>query len=330
MPAGQAGNRRNRLSYARIFIGGKEIPLGVGLIGLLLFSTAIVNLFTKELATIYGIIFSIVLYGIFSVTEHMNLKTVATGKHELEQDRINAQEDVSQEGMEVRPGNILVAVRDPRNLLYLQKILEQTDTTKRDVVVMTARVYHRQHSFSGSESVDASEVFEQYEQELFTAVVSLAEKQGKHVSLLVAPTNNVFDSILSTAQRLRSSRIVCGLSNKLSADEQAKLSGDAWERLPEPRPRMVLEIVAPDSQVHDYELGPHAPRLRLEDLRLMHEIWLELTRDPKYAGLHHYHVVGTALRELRERLHGTDRTEALDDIENELKRKSEEPPDDSC
>jgi amino acid transporter len=313
-----------------IRIGGKEIPVGVGLIGLLLFATAIVNLFTKELATIYGIAFSIMLYVVFSVTEHMNLKTVASGKHDLEQFRIDAQEDVSQEGMEVRPGSILVAVRDPRNLLYLQKVLEQTDTTKRDVVVMTARVYHRQHSFSGSESVDASEVFEQYEQELFTAVVSLAEKQGKHVALLVAPTNNVFDSILSTAQRLRSSRIVCGLSNKLTADEQAKLSGDAWERLPEPRPRIVLEIVAPDGQIHDYELGPHAPRLRLEDLRLMHEIWLELTRDPKYAGLHHYHVVGTALRELRERLHGTDRTEALDDIENELKRKSEEAPDDSC
>jgi hypothetical protein len=88
----------------------------------------------------------------------------------------------------------------------------------------------------------------------------------------------------------------------------------------------VLEIVAPDGQVHDYELGPHTPRLRQEDLRLMHDIWLELTRDPKYAGLHHYHVVGAALRELRERLHGAERKQALGDIEAELKRNSEEPP----
>ena len=309
-----------------IRIGDKEIPVGVGIIGLILFSTAIVNLFTKQLATIYGIIFSVLLYVVFTVTERMNAKVVAGGTHDLEQFRINAQEDVSQAGMEVHPGNILVAVRDPRNLTYLQKILEQTDTTKRDVVVMTSRVYHRQHSFSGSESVDASEVFEQYEQELFTAVVSLAEKQGKHVSLLVAPTNNVFDSILATAQRLRSSRIVCGLSNKLTADEQAKLSGDAWERLPEPRPRIRLEIIAPDAQVFDYELGPHTPRLRTQDLRLMHDIWLELTRDPKYAGLHHYHVVGTALKELRGRLNGSGREDALRDIETELKASPEEPP----
>ncbi|HEY3928977.1 MAG TPA: APC family permease [Candidatus Koribacter sp.] len=310
-----------------IRIGDKEIPIGVGMIGVLLFATAIVNLFTKELATIYGIIFSIILYVVFSISERMNLKTVAGGLHDLEQFRVNAQDDVSQEGMEVRPGNILVAVRDPRNLLYLQKVLEQTDTTKRDVVVMTSRVYHRQYSFSGSESVDASEVFEQYEQELFTSVVSLAEKVGKHVSLLVAPTNNVFDSILATSQRLRSSRIVCGLSNKLTADEQAKLSGDAWERLPEPRPRIRLEIIAPDGQVHDYELGPHTPRLRNEDLKLMHDIWLELTRDPKYAGLHHYHVVGTALREFRERLHGSERAEALEDIDSDLKRSpGDDPP----
>src|ERR1035437_4155951 len=77
-----------------IHIGGKEIPIGVGLIGLLLFSTAIVNLFTKKLATIYGIAFSVLLYVVFTITERMNLKTVAGGKHELEQFRINAQEDV--------------------------------------------------------------------------------------------------------------------------------------------------------------------------------------------------------------------------------------------
>ena len=43
------------------------------------------------------------------------------------------------------PGNILVAVRDPRNLYYLRHILGHTNTTKQDVVVMSARLYHREH-----------------------------------------------------------------------------------------------------------------------------------------------------------------------------------------
>jgi hypothetical protein len=84
---------------------------------------------------------------------------------------------------------------------------------------------------------EASQVFDHYEQELFTAAVAVAEKEGKPVSLLVVPASDVFDAIVVTAHRLESSRIVCGLSNKLSPDEQAKLTGDAWERLPDPKPR---------------------------------------------------------------------------------------------
>ena len=59
----------------------------------------------------------------------------------------------------------------------------------------------------------------------------------------------MFEAIIETATRLDSTRVVCGLSNKLTADEQAKLTGDAWERLPEPRPRMTLEVCAPDGTV---------------------------------------------------------------------------------
>ena len=307
-------------------IGRFQFPVTVSIIFLVLLGVAIVNLFTKPLATKYGIIFSAVLYGVFTITERMNQRTVAAGKHELEHFRVAEQDEPTYDSIEVRPGNILVAVRDPNNLSYLRQILHQTDTNKRDVVVMTARVYHRQHSFGDARNMDPAEVFDQYEQGLFTAVVNIAEKEGKHVSLLVAPTNDVFDAIVATAQRLRTSRIVCGLSNKLSADQQAKLTGDAWERLPEPRPRLKMEVVAPDGHRWQFELGPHTPRLRNEDLRLMHELWLELTRDPKYAGLHHYHVVAAALSELRDRLHGTDRTAALNDIETELKRHPEEPP----
>jgi hypothetical protein len=225
--------------------------------------------------------------------------------------------------MEVRPGNVLVAVRDPRNLYYLRDVLKYTDTTKQDVVVMTSRIYHREHSFSGNVQMDTSEVFEDYERELFTAVVNEAEKEGRHVSLLVAPTNDVFESIVATGQRLNSSAIVCGLSNKLSAEEQGKLTGDAWERLPDPKPRMRLIVASPERK-WEFELGPHTPRMRPQDLKLMHDIWLQITRDPQYANLHHYHVISVALRELQERLNGSGRAEALADIREEIKRPETE------
>jgi len=304
-------------------IGSIELPIGLALISLLLFATAVINLFTKQLATISGIAFSAFLFCVFTVSERINRKTMKGQQHELEQFRVNARDELTAQDMEVRPGNILVAVRDPSNLSYLRDVLAHTDTVKQDVVVMTARVYHREHSFSGSTTLDSSEVFEEYEQELFTSVVNLAEKEGKHVSLMVVPTNDVFEAIVATGQRLGSSLIVCGLSNKLTPEEQGKLTGDAWERLPEPKPRVRMQVVASDGRKWEYILGPHAPRFRPQDLRLMHDIWLELTRDPQYSHLHHYHVVSVALREFHSRLHGPERTQALSDLQDELDRDDE-------
>jgi hypothetical protein len=204
--------------------------------------------------------------------------------------------------------------------------LAKTDTTKTDVVVMTSRVYHREHSFSGSEVVDTSEVFKKYEQELFTAVVTAAEKEGKHVSLVVVPTNDIFESIVATAQRLHSSVIVCGLSNKLTADEQGKLTGDAWERLPEPRPRLRLVVVEPDRSRHEYLLGPHLPRMRQADVDLLHGLWKEVTSDPRYRELHHYHVLNVALQEMAERMHnGAYHDQVMREIYEEMRRSSGEP-----
>ena len=92
----------------------------------------------------------------------------------------------------VRPGNVLVAVRDPGISITCARYCGSTDTTRQDVVVMTARLYHREHSFSGAEVFEASQIFDHYEQELFTTVVAVAEKEGKPVSLLVVPASNVF------------------------------------------------------------------------------------------------------------------------------------------
>ncbi len=186
---------------------------------------------------------------------------------------------------------------------------------------MTARLTPREHSFSGNRMYEAKEIFDTYEQDLFSRVVAVAEKEGKPVSLLVLPGTDVFDTIMLTAQRLESAKLVCGLSTKLTADEQAKLTGDAWERMPEPKPRLNLEIISPDGSRKEYLLGPHTPRLRDEDLALMHQLWLEITNDPKYAGLHHYDVVGLALKELARELKGEDRERLMALLQREVDQR---------
>jgi len=323
----EPGNREWKVP-GNLHIGKTEIPVGLAVISVVLFITAVVNLFTKSEATIAGIIFSAAFFLIFTVSERRVAKERHGKPEQLDQFRVYGNQELGSGAMGVRPGNVLVAVRDPRNLHYLRTVLAKTDTAKQDVVVMSARLYHREHTFGGNTVFDASQIFDHYEQELFTAVVAVAEKEGKPVSLLVVPGTDVFEAIMVTAQRLGSSRIVCGRSNKLTADEQGKLTGDAWERLPEPRPRLTLVVYEPDGSFNEYLLGPHTPRMRPQDIGLMHKVWLDVTKDPRFAGAHHYHIVALALEQLQQELKSSQRAELLDKLESEIHESGDDtsPP----
>jgi len=121
-------------------IAGKEIPLGIIIIFLILFTTAIVNLFTKYEATISGVAFSLVLFGVFTYSERRTARERQGKLEQVDQFRVYSNQELGSGAMGVRPGNILVAVRDPRNLYYLRHVLSHTNTNKQDVVVMSARL----------------------------------------------------------------------------------------------------------------------------------------------------------------------------------------------
>src|SRR5690606_37437613 len=110
------------------------------------------------------------------------------------------------------------------------------------------------------------QIFSDYEQALFSRVVQMAEKEGKRVELLVVPAVDPFDAMVQTAARLKVSRLVTGVSEKMASEELARRIGLAWERLPEPRHPFSLEIISPDRPSMYVNLGPHPPRLWPEDI----------------------------------------------------------------
>ena len=283
-------------------IGGKEIPIGLGIIAVLLFSIAGINLITKEVATIAGVSFTLVFYIVFTISERLNQRKLDRSIA-LDQFTLNTQPDVSLEALGARPGSVLVAVRDYNTLFHLGHVLERTDTEEQDIVVMTARLMSGPDA--GERDLYEANLFTDYEQRLFTRVVALAEKQGKPVELVVVPAVNLFDAVAQTAVRLDAAVIVAGLSAKMTAQEQARELGRAWERLPEnPRRQVWLKIVAPDHQEYSVFLGAHAPDFTDDDLRVIHNIWLKVSQIPARKRVRHRDVVRVALERLERDLQG--------------------------
>jgi hypothetical protein len=235
----------------------------------------------------------VVFFVIFTVSEHANRKKYALAKQQMKDHFQLLQSDTVDRGpLGIRPGNVLVPVRDYNTLNHLRWVLDRTDTREQDVVVMTARV----STFgSAAYGLSTEQIFSDYEQTLFTRAVSVAESFGKKISLLVVPAKDPWSAVAQTAHNLESSAVVAGLSSKMTTTEQAFVLGSAWEAIPEPKRQFVLQIVQPNGIVDTFRIGPHTPTMKNEDVVLLHRLWLNITREPGLENVHHHDILTEAL-----------------------------------
>jgi amino acid transporter len=302
-------------------IGRVELPIGLAAITLALFTVALVNLVTKQVATISGSLFTVVIYTAFVLSERATARrreAKDAAHHALDQFHLVPASDVGLELVSARPGNVLVPVRDPNSLAHLKWVLDRTDTQKQDIVVMTVRPLRGPDT--GYTDFASDRVFRDYEQALFTRVVSLAEREGRPVKLLVVPSSNVADALTKAAVSLQSSDIVVGESATLTGAQMAHRLGEAWDRIEKSRNvRSRLVTYRLTGEVETFLLGPHAPPLSQEDLDLIHRLWLDAIE--RYGlEVHHRDVVRAALEEMERDLGGEDRDRALARIAAQLKR----------
>ncbi len=300
-------------------IAGREIPVGLGIVTAVLGFVAVANLFSKQIATKYGVAFTLVFFVIFTVSERVNLRRKSGEKKGLEQFNLDHQAQIST-SLHARPGCILVAVRDYHRMEHLKRVLEKTNLRRHDIVVMTVRPIS---TGAGEYELSDAQMFSDYEKELFSHVVEMAEKEGKPVELLVVPAVNPFDALAQAANSLRASRLVTGVSARMESEELARRIGLAWEALPEPRHPFSLEVISGDRPSTYVNLGPHPPRLWPEDVDLLHELWLKLSQSESLGSkLHHRDVVGAALRRLQKDLSSTDREVVIDEVHRELRNET--------
>ena len=243
-------------------IAGVEIPLGLILIFLLLFLTAVANLLTKPIATVSGFSFAVTFFIIFMTSEYINKRKIMQEQDLTEEEflkeknkRVLEHFNIEDE-IEIDPKSIgldksdcvMVAVRDPNNLYHLQKILHETDTETTDIVVMIGRLITDKYT-----SMTDSDLHPE-EQELFSAVVDIAERIGKSVHTIVIPTNNAFYAIMNTAYSLGAREVFLGKSEKINPDIQLEQLALLWGTLNSDESRHIIIRIITANKEYKVEL----------------------------------------------------------------------------
>ncbi len=253
-----------------VHIGKVEVPVGLGLIFLVLLFTAVLNFFTKEVATGGGLIFTTLLLIVFVLSERAHERRLRGAAHKqvlhFNETTID-QPTVAGLGLS-KPYRKLVAIRSPYNLFMLERALAETDPDTTDVVVMTGKLLPTGEAVATGPSLDT------YDQELMTAVVQRAEKAGKPVKPVIVPTNNPLNTVLRMARDLNVQELLLGASNKYTADEQLEQIALYWFNLfpGEPAPLTVRIL----SRVRDVSLdlagGNRIPKVTERKARSVAEL----------------------------------------------------------
>jgi amino acid transporter len=253
-----------------IRVGGVELPIGLALIFLVLLTAAVMNFFTKEVATVSGLVFTAVFLGVFVTSERYHEKRLRGARHEhIEQFNRETADQLDPTSLRLtKPYRKLVAIRSPHNLYMLEKALAETDPETTDVIVMTAKLVPR-----GGEAVGPPDL-DTYDQQLMTAVVERAEKAGKRVEPVLVPTNNPLHAVLKAAKDLRANELLIGASNKYTADEQLEQVGFYWINLHDGQPTpLTVRVISRDRDVHlDLAGGNRIPKISERKARTVAEL----------------------------------------------------------
>jgi hypothetical protein len=150
---------------------------------------------------------------------------------------------------------------------------------------------------------------------IFTKAISVAESFGKKVSLLLIPAGDVFAALAQGANSLEVDSVVSGVSNSITAEDQAFHLGLAWEALPEPKRQFNFYVVDPSGGAKVFYIGPHAPKLSPDDVQLVHRLWVNMRRDPSMQELHHSDIITYALTHLAGQ-YAREKQEILRDLRN--------------
>lgn len=217
--------KRDFMMPFNIKAGHYYIPIGGILVVLVIIALAVINLITKETATIAGVSFAAFIFLVFHVSEKLNAKKANVIFEEGHREKLNEMpvEHLTDALKELtREKRILVPVKDPENLYHLEEVLKNLDDDDTDVIVCYAKPVD---NWSVGKTISKTKIDEQ---ELFTNVILLAEKYGHQIFPVLVRSNEPFYAIGQVAIAAKVQEIVLGVSGTYGANEQLERLVMAW------------------------------------------------------------------------------------------------------
>ncbi|MGH7815467.1 MAG: amino acid permease [Candidatus Binataceae bacterium] len=219
--------------------GGQDFPLGLAVTFTILILTAVINLFTKKVATVSGVAFTFSLFVAFTLSERISGQVKHAYGEEPEKFNLElvGEEEVDPVHLGLTaPHKRLIAIRDPNNLAHLHRYLSERDDA--ELIAMTVRTER------GLASSDGAQVFTDHEEKLFSKVVKICEDHGRAVTPIVAVSNDQIYAIARMAYLLGVDEVVMGVSERFHPDVQLESFAMHWGSLTDAEHHVKLRVLS--------------------------------------------------------------------------------------
>lgn len=216
------------------------IPIGGAFVVICIVMLAVVNLFTKKVATIAGCSFAALFFLIFHISQRLNAKKANDIFEEGHREKLNQTkvEDLSK-AIQAISGDkrILVPVKNPENLYHLEEVLKNANDDT-EIIVLYAKPID---AWSVGKTRQSTAIDEQ---ELFTKVILIAEKYGLTVHPLLVNCNDYSYAVAQVALAAKVKEIVMGVSGSFGANDQLERLVMAWGAVQQSQEHEKTSIVA--------------------------------------------------------------------------------------
>jgi amino acid transporter len=256
-------HREYRVPF-NVRIGRLELPVGLGLVFLILLAAATADLMTKTVATISGVAFTATFLIAFATTDHFRKKQVGEtaegglrGHEKLDQFDVILAERLTAQTLDLHHADCkVVSLGISDGLKALETCLIETDPATTDLLVIASHTTAEAGPYGDPEQAVAifaaprttdspDPPLGHHDSKLMTAVVNRAEVAGKPVQPVVILADDPQSALFLAVRAVGAKELLQGPSGPEPPDVQVDRLVAIWTKLADDRPPcLTIRLIA--------------------------------------------------------------------------------------